>query len=37
MGGNEVDKAKGEVLVDHSKDCLRNVGDNWRILSSGMI
>ena len=40
MGGNEVDEAKSErvkqVLVDHSRDCLRNVGDNWRIPSRGV-
>ena len=36
-GGNEVHEAKCEqvkqVLVDHSRDSLRNVGDDWRVLS----
>jgi len=40
VGRNEVDEAKREqvkqVLVDHSRDRLRNVGDNWRILSRGV-
>lgn len=41
MGRNEVDEAKREqvkqVLLDHSRDRLRNVGDKWRILSRGAV
>ena len=38
MAGNEADEAKGEqvmkVMMDHSKECMRNVGGNWRVRSS---